>query len=305
MPSASEPGLLAAPGADAAPPPVLYQYCGPDSLEPMLRGGRLWVSDSARMNDSTENVWIHEVVRRFFAAADRPSYGVDISDALYEFETHYALAKDPQVFITCFSARGDLLSQWRAYGKDGTGYSIGFRTAHWLVPVGITLDDISGFNGIGAALDRVVYHEAEQMAVLRRLLDRLSELMESEGAGASMYFRDAMRETGTEAMLYLARFMKHPDFFEEQEWRIACGNGLFGSTRGPAAGSLGFSEEIKYRPGDIAYRELDFRRGRTEQPLAEIILGPKCASTVEQVESSARLHGYQVATVRRSAVPYR
>jgi len=29
-------------------------------------------------------------------------------------------------YITCFSRNGDLLSQWRAYGNDGKGVSIGF-----------------------------------------------------------------------------------------------------------------------------------------------------------------------------------
>jgi hypothetical protein len=29
-------------------------------------------------------------------------------------------------YITCFSRKGDLLSQWRAYGDDGRGVSIGF-----------------------------------------------------------------------------------------------------------------------------------------------------------------------------------
>ena len=31
-------------------------------------------------------------------------------------------------YITCFSRNGDLLSQWRAYGDDGRGVSIGFNS---------------------------------------------------------------------------------------------------------------------------------------------------------------------------------
>ena len=36
-------------------------------------------------------------------------------------------------FVSCFSADGDVLSQWRAYADDGHGFAIGFAPAEFAI----------------------------------------------------------------------------------------------------------------------------------------------------------------------------
>jgi hypothetical protein len=47
-----------------------------------------------------------------------------IARAIGEYGRHGGL--EHRAFVACFCANGDLLSQWRGYAAQGTGYSIGF-----------------------------------------------------------------------------------------------------------------------------------------------------------------------------------
>jgi hypothetical protein len=42
-------------------------------------------------------------------------------------DTFNPFARMLQVYLTCFCESGDLLSQWRAYGANGGGYSLGLK----------------------------------------------------------------------------------------------------------------------------------------------------------------------------------
>ena len=77
------------------------------------------------MNDFSETHWAYE---RFIDAANEviEEVGREFIDKfdLYAHSTQLHILP----FICCFSADGDVLSQWRAYADDGVGVAIGFAT---------------------------------------------------------------------------------------------------------------------------------------------------------------------------------
>jgi hypothetical protein len=101
----------------------------------------------------------------------------------------------------------DLLSQWRAYGEDCAGFSIG-------------LD----FEKLGSswALFRIIYDSDEQQQLAKRLIDQLVD--KSQGLSSD---REKFGVAALSSLLLpvLCR-CKHSAFSEEHEWRaIAIGVG--------------------------------------------------------------------------------
>jgi len=254
------------------------------------------------MNDSTEHTWIHEVAKMVFAKDNRRPYSMDIHDMFAELEAGYAMPWDrPPLFIGCFSTQGDQLSQWRAYAGDGSGFVIGFNRECFPVPSSLTLDRISVMQGLTVALDRVVYDETLQVSLLFRLLNELERLLNTPSN--SVYARDAFIGTGVDCLQYMAQFLKHPGFCEEQEWRLVLSG--FGNDN---PREFGISPETKQRRrGDetILYHEFDFATDRTGQPIREVIIGPKNPSSAEDAQKLIETCGYHGATVRKSRIPYR
>ena len=90
------------------------------------------------MNDSLEIKWYLEKLNN----EDRTLSGLDfdVPDSIFErmkLRSHLDFTFEEfmekldsrgqrSVYISCFSKKPDLLSQWRAYAEDGTGVSIGF-----------------------------------------------------------------------------------------------------------------------------------------------------------------------------------
>lgn len=100
---------------------ILYHYTSADGLVGILRQHVLWASDSRCLNDTLE-------------------FRLGLSIALDTLGRHRGFqplrnwvegvidtwSRDAGLFVVCFSRDGDLLSQWRAYGRDGQGYCLGF-----------------------------------------------------------------------------------------------------------------------------------------------------------------------------------
>jgi hypothetical protein len=103
------------------PPAVLYHYTTQRGLLGIATSKSLWATSVHRLADSTE----------FSGASDLGR--VQITQSLHydaELAQHLRQALDSiarvHIYVCCFSEEGDLLSQWRAYCRDGGGVSLGF-----------------------------------------------------------------------------------------------------------------------------------------------------------------------------------
>ena len=105
----------------------LYHYTTPQGLIGILENQKLWATEFSFLNDASEL-----------------SYGMNLSIEVLENEicSHantildkYLLLVEDLIkkkkdinpyFVTSFSEYKDLLSQWKGYGQNGQGFSLGF-----------------------------------------------------------------------------------------------------------------------------------------------------------------------------------
>jgi hypothetical protein len=126
---------------------VLYHYTDARGLLGIVQSRQLWASNAAFLNDSTEVTYIREVlaevaeefrdehavtadIREYaasaFAGTDRFSATegrtASVISILEGAPTMASGVLD--VYVSCFCAYGDLLSQWRGYPSSGGGYAL-------------------------------------------------------------------------------------------------------------------------------------------------------------------------------------
>ena len=103
-------------------PPVLYHYTGAEGALGIISTGRIWATDAAYLNDPSETVYGRNLIKEQWAASKQH---VAVPDALDRLIGGFVglLCRDMSdvysTYLSCFSARKDSLSQWRAYGRSG------------------------------------------------------------------------------------------------------------------------------------------------------------------------------------------
>jgi hypothetical protein len=107
---------------DGGPPNELFHYTDTNGLIGVLREkGELWATDLRCMNDTDELTLGKKLLEDAIEArTDHPARSL-----LTELLVHPAYVS-PLIFVVSFSTQRDLLSQWRAYAADGSGFVLGF-----------------------------------------------------------------------------------------------------------------------------------------------------------------------------------
>ena len=113
----------------------LFHYTTAAGLISILESRTLWASSMRHLNDPRELVYAIEIVKEELA---RRSNGLEdlygslgwspdqgAQNLLKQLDKFTAST----LYVTSFSEHKDVLSQWRAYCRDGNGYAIGFKPA--------------------------------------------------------------------------------------------------------------------------------------------------------------------------------
>jgi hypothetical protein len=192
----------------AAAPEVLWHYTNADGLIGIIDSQCLWATDAEYLNDASELKYAWSVATDVLRD-EAASHGL-VADVCAE-----ALKAGEQfrggwcVYATCFCTRGDLLSQWRAYGQSG--YALGFDR--------VRCD--GGFD-VSPWLNRpliwpVQYCPTDQAEVVRAAIrDAVGGYQSSTTLPPIQNIVGSVRV----AIALKAPLIKHPAFTEEQEWRL-------------------------------------------------------------------------------------
>lgn len=111
--------------------------------------------------------------------------------------------------IIAFSGKPDVLSQWRAYGRGGAGYAIGFNVER-LVDRGRSATD-------EFVLARMIYDERQQTQILNQIFDGAAAIEKEENVTDPRFWPEVLRLGTMAALLF-----KDSSFEEEAEWRLMC-----------------------------------------------------------------------------------
>jgi hypothetical protein len=283
------------------PPEILWHYSGAEGFRAILTFGTLRLSHSRMLNDPTEHAYawaaISELLDREIAAQDRLTNFFEMTRAVagdVYAKYHY--------FIFCLSERSDSLSQWRAYGSGGAGYSLGFASA------GLARERDDG----EFSLVRLTYDEQHQRALIaagvqevRDFFAKLFKLTIPRGAQPGILHRANVLLS--QYLLRIALLFKHPSFEDEAEWRL-----VVGYSEQSGQKDVAMLDKVQFRSDaglvkafldfDFATEEHDNRRC---VPLRRVMYGPtlRPVATGFSIEFFLRRRGYSHVSVDKSKVP--
>jgi DUF2971 family protein len=111
------------PGAD---PAIIYHYTNTKGLQGIIENRAIWATQVWFLNDMAEGTYGRDATERFLSSRT-PNTAKERAFRNKALSVLAALALDEtlQSYIACLSAKGDDLSQWRAYGYS-RGVAIGF-----------------------------------------------------------------------------------------------------------------------------------------------------------------------------------
>lgn len=272
-------------------PPCVFHYTHADGLKGILTNRVIWATDARYLNDTTELSYINTVI---LETADKLKSDFK-SDAALAF---LAAASDgllngstgtQDIYVSCFCADGDQLSQWRGYG----GYALGFDPGR-----------------LGAtprlALRRVVYDRAVQEDFVREVLEFCARWLEGTTGRPPFDHACVVALQATKHTLSEPAFcFKHSGFAEEKEWRLV--HRVMGGEH-LAHAPLLFRPETN---GVVPYVELRPNGQQLEidalLPISDLVVGPNphpqlALTATQQMLDSTGLPG---VIARSSGIPLR
>lgn len=262
-------------------PQTLYHYTTREGLVGILSSGTAWATSIRFLNDASEYTYAQsrfvEMLREIQGQVP-PLHEEELEETIRQLS-----GLTPHLFVFCLSRKGDLLSQWRAYGQPGNGYSIGF--------------DAPAVDGIirqrrGMQLAAVSYDPRQQRDLLNRVGNEAFRRSRS-GSDDPRAFRKAL----CDIFLDVAPIIKDSAFTEEDEWRLVL--------RLDGAGS----PQIKVRAGRstlVLYVPIKLGTKDRPLPIREIVIGPNPHRDLNEEAIKAFCRQCDIeAAVKNSAIPYR
>lgn len=282
---------------------VLYHYCSAETLRAILESRTIRFSDINMMNDSQETRWGYSafeeaatrLINRKNLQEEIPIMEKSFFDSVDEILSKVQLITHP--FISCFSLDRDSLSQWRAYADDGRGFAIGFKAKQ--------------FQGMPVSLLLVAYEREQQVKEMMTALAAI--FMHSDGNP------DKDRNTFFEDCVLLGNYMvalKHQAFHEEKEVRCIHAVNIEANEAGmrfvDSGGVTEYGdvegEKIRFQVIDnhlSAFLDISFLRNGNDNPISEIVMGPKNHSNPGNLMLYLGGLDYSNITITSSDAPYR
>lgn len=271
-------------------PNNVYHYTDATALASILERKEIWLTDYRFLNDSSElELGVEKILNKLESKFDLSELDKEIPEspfAMLYLTIHMLSGKDPDSpsYFTCsFSEKGDLLSQWRAYGL----YSIEFDLEKF--------DLSTQFSTREAFKVKCSYTEESHTDAVSNLLVELKTSMNShpQYSKGKEAFINAIENS--DRIPRFAFQIKHHSFEEEKEHRIVV------CSPDP--------EKVNFRKkGDILipYIKLKF----PPDAIKKILIGPtkhKELSNIsinQLVEKYDAIHDHEI-DIKLSETPYR
>jgi hypothetical protein len=272
----------------------------------VTRYGTLRATSMIYLNDRSEYAYGEEKLRAAFEASTEPTVRAVRSAVLRRL--NLALGRQSRrsgTYCLCCSFNGDLLSQWRAYGHDGRGCSIGFVLDSFQV-AGMSAYGLSP-GGTGYP---VVYDVRQQAELALQIVDALGRSV-TESTDQIPFDSTNLHDTDMVSMLACALvctyapLFKHPAFSEEAEFR----NVVYEPTLEDGITPRYIELVPVHRQCAPASEEgglTSYEVGPARMPVGLIVVGPGADQhrAVRRLRKMLEGRGYDPGIVDRSNIPY-
>lgn len=297
---------------------ILYHYCGMDALMGIIKSKSLWLSDITKSNDSGElrhtmKIAEARTVQRLQEICPPDLRSTFTGEVLQKILHSVLPAIEWRYYAICFSLVPDLLSQWRCYADDAAGCAIGFSESALVTDAAES--NFPDFQIIANMYD-VKYADTlcvdwldtiGECANLDEYSDRILDIAEAYVFGScstkSLFFseeREVRYLARIESLVRPAVVVRPADpipvRIETNNDSAFCGKEL---------ATLGVN--ARYSDGRIVgYLDFSFKEC-PNQAVREIVLGPKCKASVEDIRTLLAIEGFDPSSVvvQRSVGTYR
>jgi len=292
--------------ADEHPPEELFHYTSSTGLLEIIQSNHLWATNLEFMNDFLEvkyakELFLHLVQKEKRSVRHKAAvqFLEDTANTLYPFTDLFTFYG-----VSFCADGGDRLSQWRAYAREGSGYSIGFCAAELLRLIKLHR---SRRRQQQVELIRVVYERQQQESIVRNAIRKVCQyIVEHWNQGLWREPAQGLKRVPRLLCMHLFPYVfsfKTAGFEEEKEWRLV--------TWLPAASA---SQMVSFRASAnfiIPYLSLDLfvdsRSKPTRLPIATVIQGPRVEAEagMKSLELLLRKYDHSEARVISSTIPLR
>ena len=277
----------------SSPPSVLFHYTTQAGLLGILATDSIWATKIHYLNDSSEYLLALDLAANLLKTLLTGEHSKTKKRKIQCLLDNLKTIARMNVCVCSFSAKQDLLSQWRAYSGQPGGYSVGFNT-NLIQKEGQTQ---------GFLLAECIYDANEQKRLVEELVTNSLAIDFNIAPSRIDPKRPrtmiALATGGSFAMdiAKLAPIIKSNAFFEEQEWRLI-------STAGISVDNMSF------RPGQSMLTpyvpvQLDITKSNC---LTSVTVGPTPHTELAKLATQnllARRSLSQSVEVSSSAAPYR
>jgi len=280
----------------------LYHYTDANGLKGIIENEEIWFTSYEYLNDPGEISYGMAVATKLLKEiGDSSNPRVKMfCDMVIDFFSHENMKTAFGIFIASFSKDGDDLGQWRGYGDNGRGYSLGLAPHLFHATEGVKPNPTDNF-----VVLPVVYGEKDgralHMPAIEKALHVVGDITVREAnamqdVAVGMPFFDAMAKALIASELLLNSMMiKHDAYKNEQEVRLV----MIGERK-----TLAPHISTRTRRGDIVpFIKSEFPI-RTGGSIAEIVVGPSAAVAAEE-SVRALLQSISEIPIHRSNIPYR
>lgn len=274
---------------------LIYHYCSVDTLYSIIKYKKLWLTDGNYMNDKYETIWIDKVVCEILEDLKKDQNTYSLED-IENYKNEYEKIEYKKHYMMCFSKEPDMLSQWRGYGDNAKGVSIGFN-----------LED-AGFEYIQPSVNFSIYNTLVSNCMVKLGYQEVDyderRLIEEEMKKTISESKKGMELTASVNIVKaFSSQLKHKYFEEENEVRLVY-TPENSSALNPK--SLVNLSELKVRIQNsniIPYYEFDFEDKTTL--IKDIILGSKCKINTDDLKEFLDSENFHHVTISKSTSPYK
>lgn len=308
---------------------IVYHYCSLETFIKIIQKPSLRMTNIIKSNDNMEIAYSLKEARaatlsiltncgKKFPKVQETIENVSFDELFDEVIEKFNLS----YYAVCFSGNGDLLSQWRGYGNDGTGVALGFN-AYYLSKLSLKESNFQ-YQPMNYGAEEIWENTQQNIAKNMKKICSKHNYTTSD-------IENILFNIVSDA-IYTAAFSKHHAFREEEEYRLVYFP--FGDSRGLQERTShsddisnnryidkmlehfqhdnhygGFAlSEPRFRVQNkqlVSYFELSFNEIK-DVFLSEIVLGPKTKMNDSDLKLLLMSQGYDLnyLNIRQSDAPY-
>ncbi len=189
---------------------ILYHYTTVEGLLGILQSNVIWATSYPFLNDSSEIVYGRRLCKNIINERITKSQKEE-EKILYTECLELQDNNKGRIYITCFCERGNLLSQWRGYAKNGLGFSLGLESKY-------LLSEYRQYPYNLIKIKKVEYDLVNQKKIINNLLDEAVKYIDENNI-TSKKFISELAKTINKKIEECIVFFKDAAFEEEKEWR--------------------------------------------------------------------------------------